>query len=67
MQGTKVPSPLLGMYGTQLGEEIYRVLGPGGSARLTSATPITPVIIDNFRKAGFDTVTLKGGVLFLIK
>jgi hypothetical protein len=47
--------------------EIYRVLVPGGSARLTSLSGFGPGAVQAFKQAGFRSVQATGTILNLVK
>ncbi len=58
-----LPSPLIGMRGEKVAENMYDVLKPGGTVFLTSRTHFHESARQIFLDAGFTEVTVQGGVL----
>jgi len=61
--GTRLPSLIAGMHGPELAAEVYRVLAPGGTVRISCATPAFRA--EHWLAAGFHDVAAPGGGLVI--
>jgi RHS repeat-associated protein len=67
VEATKLRSLVMGTQGPEAASELFRVLQPGGTVRLQSATPFNPELRQTFVGAGFKNVKLSGNVITATK
>lgn len=56
IRGNALPSPVIGQLGREIGQEIVRVLVPGGTAQISSNTPFARDVAQFLESLGFEMV-----------